>query len=155
ALHMNKALMFVLLLSPLTLQDPAAALQHAREINLERAGELPNFVADETLIRFKSRHIDPPNWQQVDTIQSEIVVKGSDVTRQHTLLNGKPWKKNYFPDFNWSVQFGTEIRPLFGSKCGTMIEFEGRTEIGGRQLLAYRFHAPPNGCFGTLTQYKK
>jgi hypothetical protein len=89
------------------------------------------------------------------TIQSEIAVKGGDVTRQHSVLNGKPWKKDYFPDFNWSVQFGTELQPLFGSKCGTTIEFEGRTEVRGRQLLAYRFHAPPNGCFGTLTQYTK
>jgi hypothetical protein len=152
---MNKTLIFLLLLSPLPGQDAATALQHAREVNLERAAKLPNFVADETMVRYKSRHTNPPKWQKMDTIESEIAVKGPDVTRQHTLINGKPWKKGYFPGFNWSVQFGTELQPLFGPKCGTTIEFEGPTQERGKQLLAYRFQAPPNGCFGTLTQYRK
>jgi len=81
---MNKTLIFLLLLSPLPGQDAATALQHAREVNLERAAKLPNFVADETMVRYKSRHTNPPKWQKMDTIESEIAVKGPDVTRQHT-----------------------------------------------------------------------
>ncbi len=39
--------------------------------------------------------------------------------------------------------------PLFGPKCQTPIEFEGRQEFNGKPVLAYRFRSEPNGCFGT------
>jgi hypothetical protein len=87
----------------------------------------------------------------VDEIESEIVVQGAGFTRQHTLLNGKPWTKSSFPNFTWSVSFGTELEPLFGKKCQTRIEFEGPVETLGKQLLAYRFFSLPNGCFGSFT----
>jgi hypothetical protein len=144
-------LAFSILLPPLSGQNPAAALEHARRVNLERAAKLPNFVADETAKRYKSRHTNPPNWEYVDTIESQIAVKGSDFKRERTTLNGKPWTKPNFPDFSWSVQFGDELEPLFSPKCGTRIDFDGREEVRGKQRVAYRFHAPPNGCFGAFT----
>jgi hypothetical protein len=147
---MNRALVLVVLLTPLRGQDPAS-LKHARTVNLERAANLPNFVADETAKRYKSPHTDPPKWEFVDTIESEISVKGTDFRRENTRLNGKPWTKPNFPNFNWSVQFGDEFMPLFGPKCQTTIEFEGRQEAREKQLLAYRFASPPNGCFGTAS----
>ena len=130
--------------------EPSAKLEHARQVNLERVAKLPNFVADETAIRYKSRHVDPPQWQYSDTIQSEISVRGADFRRQHTLLNGKPWNKP-FPYFNWSVQFGGEIRPLFDTKCPTTIEPSGREELHGKPALVYRFTSKANGCFGSFT----
>jgi hypothetical protein len=132
-------------------QDATKALEHARTVNLERAAKLPNFVADETAKRYKSRHTETPKWEYVDTIESEISVKGSHFSREHTRLNSKPYNKPTFPDFNWSVRFGDEIEPLFGPKCHTPIEYEGRQEAHGKQLLAYKFSSPPNGCFGTFT----
>ena len=53
---MRLATAFVLVLS-LRAQD--AALEQARQVNLERAAHLPDFVADEIAVRSKSRHIDP------------------------------------------------------------------------------------------------
>jgi hypothetical protein len=147
---MSRALALVLLLSPLQGQDPKAALEHARTVNLERAANLPNFVADETAMRYKSRHTDPPRWEYVDTIESEISVKGADFRRENTRLNGKPWNNPTFPNFSWSVEFGAELKPLFSPKCGTTIKADGRDEAAGKQLLAYRFRAPRDGCFGTF-----
>jgi hypothetical protein len=132
-------------------QDTAqTALEHAREVNLERAAKLPHFIADESVKRYKSPHTNPPQWKYVDTIESEIAVQGSGFTRRHPLLNGKPWTKAEFPNFNWSVQFGDELNPLFGPKCQTPIEFDKRDDFRGKPVLAYRFASPPNGCFGGL-----
>ena len=138
---------FVFLLS---LRGQDAALEHARAVNLERAANLPNFVADETSVRYKSPHIDPPQWQLVDTIESEIAVQGgAGFTRQHVRVNGQPWNKPELPGgFRWSVQFGAELKQLFGPGCPTRIEFEGREEVFGKSVLAYRYSSPPNGCFG-------
>ena len=149
---MNRALFFVLLLWPLRGQDSAkVALEHARVVNLERASKLPNFVADETAKRYKSRHTNPPKWEFVDLIESEISVKGAGFSREKARVNGKPYNKRSFDNFNWGVQFGDELDPLFGPKCKTPIEFEGRQEFRGKQVLAYRFKSPPNGCFGTFS----
>jgi hypothetical protein len=139
---------FVLLVS-LRGEDPQ--LEHARRVNLDRAGNLPNFVADEIAVRYKSRHVDPPQWKLADTIESEIAVRGSGFTRQRTTVNGKAWTKPNLPDgTTWSVSFGSELKPLFGPDCHTTIEYSGREEIHGKTGLAYRFQSPPDGCFGTL-----
>jgi len=146
---MRRALLLIAL--SLQAQDQKAALEHAREVNLERAAKLPNFVADEIGKRYKSRHTNPPKWEFVDAYEAEISVKGSGFTRGNVRLNGKPYNKPSFPTFNWSVQFGDELKPLFDGTCGTTIEFDGRQELRGKQLLAYKFAAPGNGCFGNFT----
>ena len=145
---MRPSAFFVLVLS-LHAQD--AALEHAQQVNLDRAANLPNFVADEVAVRFSSRHIDPPQWQRVDTIESEIAVRGGGFTRQHTTVNGKPWSKPKLPDgATWSVMFGYELKPLFGADCQRTIEYVGHEHIHSKAALAYRFQVPPNGCFGTF-----
>ena len=127
--------------------DEIPDLSRVREVNLEYAAKLPNFVADETAMRYKSRQTVPPRWELFDTIEAEIVVQGSSFKRQNVRRNGKLWKKPDFSDFNWGLQFGYELRPLFDPKCPTVIQFEGREETRGKQLLAYRYHAPPDSCF--------
>jgi hypothetical protein len=132
-------------------QDAAqTALEHTRTVNLERAAKLPSFVMDEKATRYRSRHTDPPKWEVFDTIESEIVVRGEGFARENVRRNGEPWKKPNFSDFGWGIPFGNEIKPLFDPKCSTVIEFEGREDVQGKQLLAYRFHSPPGGCFGNF-----
>jgi hypothetical protein len=125
----------------------AQNLDHVREVNLARIKSLPSFVADETIVRYKSRHVDPPQWEKFDTIESEVAVqKGVNFSRKNTRWNGKPTKKTLFPGYNWAVQFGLELKPLFDPECHTGIEFEGRE---GR-LIAYRYSAKPGNCFGSF-----
>jgi hypothetical protein len=128
----------------------AARLEHARTVNLDRAAKLPSFVMDEKATRYKSRHTNPPKWEVFDTIESEIAVRGEGFTRDNVRRDGNPWKKPNFSDFNWGIPFANEIKPVFDPKCSTVIEFEGREDEHGKQLLAYRFHSPPNGCFGNF-----
>ena len=131
---------------------PQSELEHARQVNLDRAANMPNFVADETAKRYRSpRNANPPVWKLVDTIESDITFKGNEPTREHIRINGKPWTKPGIPGVNWSVEFGTEIKPVFDPECPTEIAFEGRREARGKQLLAYVFTSPSDGCFGTAT----
>lgn len=129
---------------------PAAAqaeFERARQTGLDRARNLPGFVADEVARRWTARRDKPTAWQLVDTIESEINVKGGTPVRQNIRINGKPWKKAGDP-INWSADFGTELKEVFGIECPNTFDFEGREEVRGRQLLVYRFSSPPDGCFG-------
>ncbi len=78
-------------------------LAYARQVNLDRATNMPKFVADETAKRYTSpRKANAPVWKPVDTIDSEIMFKGNKPTREHVRLNGKPWNKPGFPNFTCS-----------------------------------------------------
>ena len=94
---MNRAVFMLLAVSfCLHAQDASEQplkLEHIRAVNLERAAALPSYVADEIAVRYRSKHVDPPQWQLVDTIESEIAVRGNGFVRQRTTVNGKPWNK--------------------------------------------------------------
>ena len=138
--------------SPKPTSPPQPELEHARQVNLEPAANMPNFVADETAKRYSSpRKANPPVWKLVDTIESEIAIKGSVPTRQHVLINGKPWniRSSWLPGINWGPLFGAEIKPVFDPECPTTVDSEGRQEVRGKQLLVYRFTSPPDGCSET------
>jgi hypothetical protein len=130
--------------------DPTSALEHARQVNAELAAQLPNFVVDETVMRYKSRHTDPPKWELFDKIEAEVVVRGSGFGRQNVRRNGKLWKKPNYNDFNWGEPFGYELKTVFDRKCSVTIEFEKNEQLRGKQLLSYKYHAPPDSCFITL-----
>jgi hypothetical protein len=125
-----------------------AALEHARQVNLERAANMPNFVADEVAERY-TRHSDSSNWKHLDTIETEITVKGIQISRHKWRRNGKPARPD--PDGNMpSTGFGAALKPLFDPKCPTNEEFAGRDEVLGKAALVYRFRSPAGGCFGNL-----
>ena len=123
-------------------------LEHAREINLDSASSLPNFVADETAKRYTSNG-KSPQWKYLDTIETEVTFKGNSAVREQIRKDGQPWRKPFqaLPGFKWYGGFGTEIRPLFDPQCPTAIEYQGRGEVRGKQVLEYRFHSPADGCF--------
>jgi hypothetical protein len=127
-------------------------LEHAREVNMAYASNLPNFVADETAKRYTS-HDSSPQWRYRDTIESEIAFQGGRALRLHIRQNGKPWDRPFqaLRGFTWYGGFGTEIEPVFEPECPTAIEYQGPAEVRGQPLLAYRFSSPADGCFGPFT----
>jgi len=147
------ALLFALVILPCGAADELPGLSHVREVNLERAVKLPNFVADEIALRYQKGKKDT-DWRVFDRIESEIAVRGKDgFTRQNVRLNGQPWvDKNGgdkpFPNWNFGVAFGDELSALFDPKCPTVIEFEKQEQWNGKPALAYRFNSRPDGCFG-------
>lgn len=124
-----------------------AALEHAREVNLERAANMPNFVADESVARYTGRP-NSSKWKYQDTIETEITVRGIQVSRQNWRRNGKPVSPIAYgmP----GTGFGGALKPLFDPQCPTTLEFAGREELRGRPALVYRFRSPADGCFGDL-----
>jgi hypothetical protein len=141
--------------TPRRAADPDAPgnteLEHARRINLDYAAKMPNFVADETAKRYRST-TESPDWRPYDTVQAEIAFRGRRAVREQIRRDGKPWNQSFdaLPGYKWYEGFETEITPLFDPQCPTTIEYEGRSKIGGRQLLEYRFSSPVDGCFPFL-----
>jgi len=130
---------------PLLGQD--AALERARRVNLERAAHMPNFVADEIAERYTGRG-GSSKWKHNDTVETEITVRGIQISRQNWRRNGKPVSAVGFgmP----TTGFGAALRPLFDLECPTTLEFAGREELRGKPALVYRFRSPADGCFGNL-----
>lgn len=121
---------------------------HARQINLDYAANMPNFVADETQKRYR-RTARAPDWNNFDTLETEITFQGNRTVRREIRRNGKSWEQPFeaLPGFKWYGGFGSEISPLFDPNCPTTLEYQGRSKVGGRQLLEYRFSTNVDGCF--------
>lgn len=142
------ALMFWLGLRPCGAADEVPALSHVREVNLDYAAKLPDFVADEVIHRYESHKASPPKWEPSDMIEAEIAVQAKGgFMRRNVRRNGQPWNKP-FPGWNFGVPFGEGLTELFGPRCPNVIEFDSRQEWQGKTVQAYRFHSPSNGCFG-------
>jgi hypothetical protein len=137
----------VLLTGSLPGQD--AALEHARQVNLERAANMPNFVADEIAERYTGR-AGSSKWKHKDTIETEITVKGIQINRQNWRRNGKSVSPGVDGMNMPTTGFGAALKPLFDRECPTRLEAAGRDELRGKQALVYRFRSPNDGCFGNL-----
>jgi len=127
--------------------DWPARLAQIRAHILEFVAEMPNFVADEVARRYVS-NTKPPDWRLVDTIESEITFRGSAISRQNMVVNGKPWNSPYraLPGFKWTDAFGSQLRFLFDPTCPTTFEPGGRVNEGDRSLPAGSYSSPPDGC---------
>ncbi len=127
-------------------------LQHARDINLEHVAKLPNFVVDETATQYSSRSF-PPQWDQVYTVESELIVRGLRTIHQRMIKNGRPWSEPFeaLPGILWKSKFGVQLKPLFDAQCPTTLQFSGRQDVRGRHVLVYDFAAPADGCFGDFS----
>ncbi|SPE35511.1 exported hypothetical protein [Candidatus Sulfopaludibacter sp. SbA3] len=130
--------------SPAPPSGEPSELDRVRQVNLEYASKLPNFVADETGRRYHSDGVGKP-WRLQDTMEDEIGIKDDGTTRQNVRVNGKPRNK---PSAKLPSDFGLHLYALFDLSCPTKIEFAGRGETGGKPILVYLFHSPPKGCFG-------
>lgn len=123
-----------------------ANLEHARQVNLERAASMPNFVADEIAKRFRGQD-GSSKWTYIDTITTEITVKGIQISRQNWRRNGKPSLADRTMP---STGFGAALKPLFDPTCPTTLTFVDREVLHHQPVLAYQFRSPAGGCFGNL-----
>jgi hypothetical protein len=138
---------FALVILSDSLLGQDAALEHARQVNLEHAANMPNFVADEIVERYTGG-ANTANWKHKDTIETEITVRGIQISRRNWRRNGKPVSP--VADGMPGTGFGGALKPLFDRECPTTLEFSGREELRGKPALVYRFRSPAGGCFGNL-----
>jgi len=129
----------------------SAELEHARQINLQYAANMPNFVADEIAKRYRNT-AQSRGWTVYDTVESEITFHARRAVRERIRRNGRPWDQSFdaLPGFKWYEGFETEISPLFDPQCPTAIEYERASTADGRRRLEYRFTSPVDGCFPFL-----
>jgi hypothetical protein len=129
--------------------DPewAGRLKQIRSRIAKFVSQMPNFVADEVATRYVSTG-NPPDWRPSDTIESETTVKRGAITRDHIVVNGKPWESAYreLPGFKWTDAFGSQMTYLFDQKCPTTFEPGGRIVEDGKSLSVVLFSSPPDGC---------
>ena len=121
-----------------------ADLVQVRQVNLNHAAKMPNFIADETAVQYESdRGAGPPVWSKLDTIESEVVYVNGRMRRQNQRRDGHAADKLYKLA---NGGFGIEIKPLLDPSCPTTIEFE--SSAGGKTW--FRFRSPADACFVAL-----
>jgi hypothetical protein len=121
-----------------------ADLVQVRQVNLNHAAKMPNFIADETAVQYDSdRGAGPPVWSKLDTIESEVVYVNGRMRRQNQRRDGQAADKLYELA---NGGFGIEIKPLLDPSCPTTIEFE--SSAGGKTW--FRFRSPADACFVAL-----
>jgi len=131
--------------------DPEG-LERVREVNLARAENMPNFVADEVALR-SVRGKGNSKWKQVDTVESEVAFKGAEDARQHIRINGKPYTTTtgWIPGVNWGLGFAGYLNSVFDRDCANTFELAGHETLRGKRVTVYSFQSPVDGCFGPGT----
>jgi hypothetical protein len=151
---MYRSFLIAVLCLPLLAED--AILEHARQVNLERASQMPNFVADEVATLYLDRE-GSGQWEHYPTvIEDEITVNGNRISRRDFRRNGQPWHvglitrmRGFTPGLP-ATGFAAALQPLFDPKCPTTLKSAGNDELRGKPVSAYQFDSPANGCFGNL-----
>jgi hypothetical protein len=153
---MYRSLPIAVLCLPLLAEDPI--LEHARQVNLERAAHMTNFVADEIVTPYADVK-GSGKWEQYvpAVIEDEITVNGGRISRGNFRRNGKPWRgideKTQRLGFTPGIPatgFAAELQPLFDPNCPTTLKFAGNDELRGKAVMAYQFDSPAKSCFGNL-----
>jgi hypothetical protein len=128
-------------------------LEHVREVNLANLARMPDFIAEEHVIRsFIPAGSTKASSQ--DIFESDIIFQGTKASRKNVRINGKQWNgaSAWLPGLNWGIGwgigFGSEIHAIFDKSCGTRFDFAGQEEAAGKRVLVYLFKSPLDGCFG-------
>ena len=135
------------LLQPARVPAPTAEpsqLDRVREVNLDYVAKLPNFVADETNLRYRSYDPGKP-WGLEHTVQDEVTVKDHRVFRRNVHKRAATLSGALDKPLNFD--FGLHLEAVFGPQCASNVEFVGREEVDGQPMLVYFFHIPPGACF--------
>ncbi len=75
--------------------SPAGILERSRALTQKYLVALPNFNADETTRSYTSPVTNPPKWQIVETLQSEMSFRGTQEMHRNILRNGEPWNDTF------------------------------------------------------------
>ncbi len=120
------------------------ARQAANEFNVQ----LPNFICNQAVTRFKGEGLRP-KWKQQDRIQVELVYFEDKEDYQNVRINGKRIKKGSPEDSGqWSTgEFGTMLRDIFADN--TNAEFRPRpaeSEAAGLKARVFNFTVGQEGA---------
>ncbi|HEX3684463.1 MAG TPA: hypothetical protein VHU83_18145 [Bryobacteraceae bacterium] len=119
--------------------DPFAEVRQKVKAYL---AQIPSFIADEYTTRWTSTE-EPPQWTQLDQIQTEIRFDGHHDVRTKILLNSKPWNRPYetLPGMKWRSGYCRKVHAVFSNRNIQLVE-EGEQTLNGQAVAVYAYHAP-------------
>lgn len=134
--------------------------ERARDTNLKRLDNMPNFTADETATRYTAASASQ-RWELLDVIKSEITTQGFAESREHVRQNDNPvpggirdlrafgagWRGRI--RWNWGGSYNGRLRSLFNPACPVTFRFVRRLAVRGMQLVEFDFDAPADSCFAS------
>jgi hypothetical protein len=125
-------------------QTPAAEAEDAliakaREIALDFAETLPNYLAKQVTTRFVGNG-KKDRWDAVDTFTADVVYEDGHESYRNVLLNGKPAKGKIEQTGSWSRgEFGTTLRDLMSMGTSARFKPRGTTFISNRKARYYDY----------------
>jgi hypothetical protein len=125
----------------------ASQLNRVSEVNLDYVAKLPDFVADETNLRYRSYDLGKP-WSLEHTVQDEVTVKDHSVFHRNVHKHASTLSGALDKPMNFD--FGLHLEAVLGPQCASQVEFVGREEVDGQPMLVYFFHISPGACFGVV-----
>jgi hypothetical protein len=119
--------------------DPFAEVRQKVKAYLS---QIPNWIADEYTTRWTSTE-EPPQWTQLDQIQTEVRFDGRHDARMKILLNGEPWNAPYeaLPGMKWRSGYCRKARAVFSNRHIQLAE-KGEQTLNGHAVIVYAYHAP-------------
>jgi len=126
--------------APPTLEERDAILDEAREFALRYTESLPDFLCTETVHRFvQPRAMD---WMALDTLTVDLAFSEKGERYKLVAIDGKPTNKAFGKTggFTSSGDFGTLLEWIFRPKSQTRFEFQGCSDLRGREACAFEYH---------------
>ncbi|GEM_PF-989328 len=134
--------------SPIPVEAPKVATQpeqldplieKAREIALEFAETLPNYLAKQVTTRFAGNG-KKDRWDAQDNFTADVVYQDGKESYRNVLLNGKPAKGKIEQTGAWSRgEFGTTLRDLMSPATNAKFKLRGNTTISNRRAKLYDY----------------
>lgn len=124
-------------------EEQSRIVAQAREMALEYAAGLPNFLCAETVRRYAGKYGSVEKLR--DTLTVDVSFNGKTDRYRLRAINGKGTVKSLYEvgGFRSSGDFGGLQRMVFDPAVEASFRWEGRLRIGGRlaQVFSFRFGA--------------
>ncbi len=125
-------------------QDPL--IRKAADTALDFTETLPNYVCTEMIARYQSDR-NPPNWQALDVVSTEVVYENGKEDYRKVTINGKPVNKKIEETGGaWSTgEFGTVLINLFNPATAAEFHYRKDSRVNGIDAREYTYSvAKPN-----------
>ena len=114
-------------------------IEKAREIAMEFAETLPNYLAKQVTTRFVGNG-KKDRWDAQDNFTAEVVYQDGKESYRNVLLNGKPAKGKIEQSGSWSRgEFGTTLRDIMSPATNAQFKLRGNTTISNRRAKFYDY----------------
>ena len=119
----------------------ADALANVCEFVLALPQKLPNFVCDQTTIRYQPAPREKPEITPEDIITAQVTYEDGKESYENIAINGQPTKR-VMPELSgmWSIgEFGSQLRAIFTPRSAAEFTFRKETALHASPALMFEF----------------